>query len=169
VTAASPGQTALICYDGSDDARAAIQLAGAILRPGPVAVLTVWQPFVDVLAHTPAGFGLAAGIPDIEEIDAATRKSAEERAEEGQQLAVAAGLEAQAMTCQQEGTVADTIAELARKIDVPVIVMGSRGLTGLKSMLLGSVSHAVLQRADRAVVVVPSPKVAAARAHARSL
>jgi hypothetical protein len=34
-------------------------------------------------------------------------------------------------------------------------------------MLLGSVSHAVIQHADRAVIVVPSPEVAAARARAR--
>ena len=42
--------------------------------------------------------------------------------------------------------------------------MGSRGLTGVKSLLLGSVSHEVIQHADRTVVVVPSPDVAASRA-----
>jgi nucleotide-binding universal stress UspA family protein len=42
--------------------------------------------------------------------------------------------------------------------------MGSRGLTGVKSLLLGSVSHAVIQHADRTVIVVPSSEVAAARA-----
>jgi nucleotide-binding universal stress UspA family protein len=45
--------------------------------------------------------------------------------------------------------------------------MGSRGLTGVKSLLLGSVSHAVIQHADRTVIVVPSPEVAAARARER--
>jgi len=42
-------------------------------------------------------------------------------------------------------------------------VIGSRGLTGLKSVLLGSVSHAVLQHADLPVIVAPSAEVAAAR------
>ena len=45
--------------------------------------------------------------------------------------------------------------------------MGSRGLSGLKSMLLGSVSHAVLHGADRAVIVVPSPEVAGSRSRTR--
>jgi len=41
--------------------------------------------------------------------------------------------------------------------------MGSRGLTGVKSLLLGSVSHEVIQHADRTVVIVPSPEVASSR------
>ena len=50
-----------------------------------------------------------------------------------------------------------------RPAGASAIVMGSRGLTGLKSLLLGSVSHAVLQRADRTAIVVPSPAVADSR------
>jgi nucleotide-binding universal stress UspA family protein len=51
-------------------------------------------------------------------------------------------------------------------MDVTAIVMGSRGLTGVKSLLLGSVSHELIQHADRTVVVVPSPEVAGSRARA---
>jgi hypothetical protein len=36
----------------------------------------------------------------------------------------------------------------------------------VKSLLLGSVSHEVIQHADRPVVVVPSDEVAASRARA---
>lgn len=45
----------------------------------------------------------------------------------------------------------------ADRIDASAILMGSRGLTGFKSVLLGSVSHGVIQHADRTVIVVPSP------------
>ena len=46
--------------------------------------------------------------------------------------------------------------------------LGTRGLTGLKSLFLGSVSHAALEHADRPVMVVPSGEVAAARAADRA-
>ena len=54
-----------------------------------------------------------------------------------------------------EGPPAERIAELARERDAEEIVVGSRGL-GRFSAALGSVSHALLQRADRPVVVVPA-------------
>jgi hypothetical protein len=50
----------LICYDGSPDAKAAIERGAALLKDQePVTVLTVWQPFVEVLAHMPSEFGPA--------------------------------------------------------------------------------------------------------------
>lgn len=54
-----------------------------------------------------------------------------------------------------EGPPAERLAELARERDAEEIVVGSRGL-GRFSAALGSVSHALLQHADRPVVVVPA-------------
>ena len=54
-----------------------------------------------------------------------------------------------------EGSAAERLAELARERDAEEIVVGSRGL-GRFSAALGSVSHALLQQADRPVVVVPA-------------
>lgn len=158
----------LICYDGSDDARAAIEQAGDLLRGRPATVLTIWPPFAHILISTPAGLGPMAGLANIEEIDDASRKQAEQRASEGAELARKSGLEATPRTCSQDTTTADAILSEAEALGAEAIVMGSRGLTGLKSLLLGSVSHAVIQRADRAVIVVPSRKVASARTEQHS-
>lgn len=158
----------LICYDGSPDAKAAIEHGAKLLKGEPVTVMTVWQPFIEVLAHTPTGFALSPGMVDTEEIDKATRKRAQELAEEGTRLARDAGLNAEARVCAQETTTASTIISQVDKLGASAILIGSRGLTGLKSLLLGSVSHAVIQHADRPVIVVPSPDVATARERERA-
>jgi len=46
---------------------------------------------------------------------------------------------------------------IADRHDAAAIVMGSRGLTRLTSMLLGSVSSAVLHHADRPALIVRVP------------
>ncbi len=154
----------LICYDGSPDARTAIEQGGQLLTGQRAMVLTVWQTFVEVLAHTPSGFGLAAGVADnTEEIDTATRKNAEDHAREGVELAKKAGFDAEGQTVSQETSTAEAILSAAKELDAAAILMGSRGLTGLKSLLVGSVSHGVLQHADRAVIIVPSHDVASGR------
>jgi nucleotide-binding universal stress UspA family protein len=157
----------LICYDGSDDARAAIERAGTVVAGQPATVLTVWQPFIQVVASSPTGLGPLAGLAQMDEIDEASHKQAERHAMEGTELARKAGLNATPRTCSQETTTADAILSEAESVDAQAIVMGSRGLTGLKSLLLGSVSHSVIQHADRPVMLVPSPGVAASREQQR--
>jgi nucleotide-binding universal stress UspA family protein len=154
----------LIAYDGSADARAAVDRAAELFPEQPATVLTVWQPFVDVVARTTVGFGLVPAVPDPGAIDDATLKAAERSAEEGVGLAADRGLSAHGCTISQVSTIGRAILTEADRVEADAIVMGSRGLTGVKSLLLGSVSHEVLQHADRTVVVVPSPEVARSRA-----
>ena len=147
----------LIGYDGSPDAKNAIDRAGELLGDGPVMVLTVWQPIAQTLAASPVGRGPMAGLGSMEDTDDALRRAADHRAEEGAELARARGLDSRSGTCAQERSTAATILNQARTLNASAIVVGSRGLSGLKSLLLGSVSHAVIQLADRPVLVVPSP------------
>ena len=156
----------LIAYDGSADSRSAIEHAGELLGGASATVLTVWEPFVDLMTRTTSGFGMAPEMVDVAAIDKANRESAEQSAQEGSELARKAGLDARPRTCSQETTVASAILSQAEEVGASAIVMGSRGLTGVKSLLLGSVSHAVIQHTDRTVIVVPSPDVAAARGRA---
>lgn len=154
----------LICYDGSDDARAAVEQATALFPAQKAAVLTVWEPFIEVVARSTVGFGLLPSVPDAGEIDKASETAARQTAAEGAELASQRGLSADPRCASQETTAARAILAVANELGADAIVMGSRGLTGLKSLLIGSVSHEVIQHADRTVVVVPSPSVAASRA-----
>lgn len=155
----------LIAYDGSDDAGAAIEHAGRLFPGEHAIVLTVWQRFIDTLAR--AGGGMTMVI-DYEEIDRDAAQAAEERANQGAERARQAGLEAEAQTAVVQTTVADAILAHAATVGASAVVVGSRGFSGFKSLMLGSTSHHVLQHADLPVVVVPSPQVARARAEHRA-
>jgi nucleotide-binding universal stress UspA family protein len=152
----------LIAYDGSPDAQAAIQHTGKLMPGTAVTVLTIWEPFATMLARTPETLRPLAAVRDAEQIDHEEITAAEESSKQAVQLAAEAGLEATSRTTRLNGSVADTIIEQAQRLDVDAIVIGSRGLTGM-ARLLGSVSLAVVQRADRTVVVVPSAEVADTR------
>ncbi|MDQ3859781.1 MAG: universal stress protein [Actinomycetota bacterium] len=55
-----------------------------------------------------------------------------------------------------EGSAPDRVVDLARSRDAAVIVVGSRGLGAVSGALLGSVSSAIVHRADRPVLIVPA-------------
>jgi nucleotide-binding universal stress UspA family protein len=154
----------LICYDGSPDSRAAVEQAAELFKQEPATVLTVWEPFIEMAARNTFGLGLVATVPDSDRLDDASRQAGEKTAAEGVQLATDRGMKAEPLVVSQSTTTARAILAEAERLGATAIVMGSRGLTGVKSLLLGSVSHEVIQHADRAVVVVPSPEVAASRA-----
>jgi nucleotide-binding universal stress UspA family protein len=60
------------------------------------------------------------------------------------------------------GPPAHAIADVARTRDADEIVVGSRGLNRVRA-LLGSVSHELLQIADRPVLVIPAAAVQSAQ------
>ena len=66
----------LIAYDGSADAKAAIQHAGKLMPNSAVTVLTIWEPFTTMLARTPETLRALARVDDGDEID---RESADGR------------------------------------------------------------------------------------------
>jgi nucleotide-binding universal stress UspA family protein len=154
----------LIAYDGSDDAKAAIEQAGKLFPGATVTVLTVWERFIDTMARAGAGAGM---IVDYDEIDTQSAQSAAEQSEEGVKLANESGLTATAKTAVVDSTISDAILDEAASSGASAVVTGSRGYTGVKSLMLGSVSHHLVQHADLPVVVVPSPAVAKARAEHR--
>jgi nucleotide-binding universal stress UspA family protein len=155
----------LLCYDGSADAQAAIDHS-AMLMPGSEAkVLVIWETIIQTMTRNGSigmGFGMV-GVEDDTSADAAIEKGAQDTATLGAQRATAAGLVAEPRTANRDGDIAETILAVATELDADVIVLGTRGLGSVKSLMLGSVSHAVLHHADRAVLVVPSPGTAKQR------
>ncbi len=142
----------LLCYDGSDDAKRAIARAGELFGPRSAVVLSVWQPAVALATYGWAGIG---AIADMADVDATTGNATRDLAAEGAELANAAGLNAEPEAVEAAGSVWQAILGCADSRGAVAIVMGSRGLTGIKSILLGSVSSNVVHHARRPTLVVP--------------
>jgi nucleotide-binding universal stress UspA family protein len=118
-------------------------------------VVTVWQPIADLDGF--AWTGATASRVDVVELNRAAAEDAARIADEGVRVALASGLKPEPWPVEASGSVWSTIVELADRHDAAAIVMGSRGLAGLRSMLLGSVSSAVVQHADRPTLVIRQP------------
>lgn len=145
----------LLCFDGSEDAAVAISRAGEILGPRQAVVLTVleparsWEPTDPAtILDAPVGRLLSKAL----ELDEIAAEVVEEELGRGVELARAAGFDAQGRTAQ--GKPWKAICEVATELDAAVIVLGARGLSRVKSVLLGSVSTAVSVHSPRPVLIV---------------
>ena len=145
----------LLCFDGSEEARRAVERAGVLFAGRRALVVTVWQPIADLDGL--AWMGATASQVNVVELNRAAAEDGGRVADEGVRVALEAGLKAEPFAVEATGSVWNTIVEIADRYDAAAIVMGSRGLTGVRSMLLGSVSSAVLHHADRPMLVIRQP------------
>ena len=151
----APNKPILLCYDGSDDAFRAIEFAGSLFPGSKAVVLLVWEKY-----------GVLSGIQRVD--DSLMQEAVDQQAADGCERAVLAGLDATPLAVEAEHGVDDAIIEAADAQDALLIVMGTRGNTGIRSLLLGSVSHGVAHHAHRPIVIVPSQPLAEARTQAVS-
>jgi nucleotide-binding universal stress UspA family protein len=149
----------LIAYDGSELAAAAVRSAAELFPGSAALIVTVWEPGLVAMAAVNPGLG-GAGIAPVQgdpEVVSELEKAVEQRAaivaREGALLAGSLGLDAEAHAIPDEVHVADAIADFAAERDVAAVV-GSHGISGLRSHLLGSTSRQLLARCRRPIVVV---------------
>lgn len=110
--------------------------------------------FVIVNVQNPAALGLdgGGGIMPLEWIE----QQEEEATRKGLQRAVAVCREAGAtfVTRSERGAIAETIDRVARAEHVSQIFMGTRGLGGVRGLVLGSVTTQLMHLADVPVTLV---------------
>jgi nucleotide-binding universal stress UspA family protein len=143
----------ILCYDGSEGARDAIQHAGGLFAGRRAVVLTAWRS-VPVPGSLGMGGEAAAFMVNSVELDRAAAERGGRLADEGVRIARDAGLQAEPLPVKAAGSIWETIIEVANRHDAATIVMGSRGVSGLRAMFLGSVSSAVVHHADRPTLIV---------------
>jgi nucleotide-binding universal stress UspA family protein len=142
----------ILCYDGSEGASDAIQHAGGLFPGRRALVATAWRSVA-----VPGSLGMgseAAPMTNIVELDQAAAARGGRLADEGVRIAQGVGLQAEPLAVKALGSIWETIVEIADRHNAATIVMGSRGVTGLRAMFLGSVSSAVVHHADRPTLIV---------------
>jgi nucleotide-binding universal stress UspA family protein len=134
--------------------------------PGSEAtVLVIWETVLEALTRTGTigmGYGMV-GVYGDDGSDAKLQEVASDCAAAGTLRANVAGLIAQPQTVNRRDSIAADILAVADEIDADVVVLGTRGRGAVRSLMLGSVSNAVLHHADRPVLVIPSPQLAQER------
>jgi nucleotide-binding universal stress UspA family protein len=145
----------LLCYDGSESSARAIAAASALSISGRALVCHSWAGMSQLVFRGPMGPGPAPLAKAVKEIDQLDAEAAEKRAEEGAELARAAGFSALPLPVKEEGKTWRTIVEAAARHRPRLIVVGAHGGSGVGRALLGSVSSSVLTHAHFPVLVVP--------------
>ncbi|HIQ04186.1 MAG TPA: universal stress protein [Anaerolineae bacterium] len=132
----------LLAVDESEHSKKALELARDIARltGAHIVVVHAFSPIPTFLGSENYAAVAARSITEGERI---TEEAAEKLRE--------AGLEV--TTEVLEGPAADAILRVSRVQQCDLIVMGSRGRSELEGLLLGSVSHRVLERANCPVLI----------------
>jgi nucleotide-binding universal stress UspA family protein len=133
----------VVGYDGREESRTALEVAAQ--RAGPEGTL--------VVVHVTEAVSPWMGSPYYDDA-VATNYLAARRTLEG-----LADAELDVATIEPEvieGDPAEALIRVAQSREAREIVVGTRGLGRLRA-LVGSVSHRLLERADRPVIVVPTP------------
>jgi nucleotide-binding universal stress UspA family protein len=147
----------LIAYDGSDGAKAAIESAGRLFPARRAVVVSVWNSVASAAPAAAIAIPASVAHSAYEELDRESERQAALKASEGANAARDAGLDASGAAALCAGRVWATIVDAADEHDAEAIVLGSRGLSAIKSALVGSVANGVLHHSRRPVVVVPAP------------
>jgi nucleotide-binding universal stress UspA family protein len=142
----------LIAYDGSETARHAIEVAAKEIGVGPATVVHAWEPLSSASSRLAVYAVIAgAGAPEL----AYEREQAQAKAEEGAELARQHGFDANAIAIEGDGPAVPALVEYINEQRPRLVVMGTRGLTGLSGYAAGSVSHGVASHVRVPVFIVP--------------
>ena len=143
----------LLCTDGSELSEKATKKTAEILslvKNAEVTVIYVHQPI-----YTPLPYSAGAGYVPV----AIPAQLNEEVKAEGKEILAKAGKTLQEFSTKYktfllEGHPASTIIDYDANHDFDLLVIGSKGRTGLEKLLMGSVSSAVVQEVKCDVLVV---------------
>ena len=143
----------LLCYDGSESAKRAIEIAGELFEPRAALVLHFWDSWVAEAPSLAALSGTVEGM--AAELDEVADEQSSKLTADGVEFAEQSGFDATGLSERAVGPGWMAVRDAANQHACAAIVLGSRGLAGV-SAALGSVSNGVVHNSRRPVLVVPT-------------
>jgi nucleotide-binding universal stress UspA family protein len=159
---ADPEVRVLICYDGSDHAKHAIEGAAKLFPGASATVVYVTESLAHMLQRYPSPDSFVGDIP-FESVDENNAEVGSSIADEGAALATKAGMRAVGRCVTSDSSAWEAALVVADEIDADVIVAGDRGRSGVRELVRGGFSRHLLQRSNRPVLALPDPELAHAR------
>ena len=144
----------LVAFDGSPPAEEALRQAVDLAQAegARLTLLTASPSYLDVVS----GAALAGGTAiDPDQIQRQLREDAQAILDQGSSE-IPSEVPSEAVLAT--GPPAQVVLNRVREGQHDLVVMGSRGRTGIGAMLLGSVSHNVLHHSPVPVLIVPTRK-----------
>jgi nucleotide-binding universal stress UspA family protein len=143
--------TVVFAYDGSEDARRAIAVAGELLGAGRALIVHV--------RLLPVPQIVAAGEDEepYTAFEQAQQREIDRVSAEGVEAATRAGFDAEAVVAAADSVagVWGAVIDVASEREAAVIVAGRRGVSRVQSALMGSVSNGLVNHAPMSVLLVP--------------
>lgn len=137
----------LVAYDGSDLSKKALDYAITLAKQDSHIQIDVVS-VADKLPYATIGNYGVYNEELVEEMREQTKEMLEEVKTKLKELPNPTRID------MLEGHAGEMIVEFAKENDCDLIIMGNRGLSGLKELFLGSISHYVVQRSHCPVFVV---------------
>lgn len=144
----------LVCTDGSEQSKKAVKKAAFMaenLKDLKVEVTIIYVYYLDTAIISPHADGYVTG-EILQQIDGEKQAEGKKILEEASMLFDEKKIKVD--TLLTKGHPSTSIVEAAEKGNFDLVVLGNRGLGGLKKMLLGSVSNAVAQEVQSTVMIV---------------
>jgi len=143
----------LLCYDGTDESRAAVEATAELFPGSAVVVVCFWHPLAAVARRF--AISILDLVQDPSQIDERESELAEVTAEDGATLARSHGLDARPVTQGVNGQLDQTVVELAERSEASLVVIGARKGSAIGSMLTGDVARDIVNRSTIPVLVIP--------------
>jgi len=144
----------LVPVDGSANSTRALKVACELAKfSGSELFIFTVIPAPGILVEAPVGFGLPPG--GISEYYNHQEQNAENVVAEALSICKGGGIyNVATQITRASKSIVEEIIEAAKRKDIDLIVIGTRGLGGFKKLLLGSVSSGVVTHASCDVYVV---------------